>query len=86
MQIAQLDSRSGVFATHYGACVQVIVACTLAERVELHMPTCVAREGQRPALVEEGLEAQLVSRALQGTKFGVHGNDLLLLYRDDNVG
>jgi hypothetical protein len=85
VQIAQLDGGGRVFTPDHGTCVQVVVPRSLAERVELHMPACIAGECQGAPLVEEGLEAQLISRALQGSKFGVHGNDLLLLYRNDNV-
>ena len=81
MQIAQLNRRCGVFTTDDGACVEVVVACPIAERIELHVTACIAREGQGPALMEERLEAQLVlSGGLIRTKLGIHGNDLLLHY------
>jgi hypothetical protein len=82
VEIAQLNRRGGEFAANHRAGVQVVVACPFAERIEHHMPTGVARESQRAALLKERLEAQLVGGF---SEIGIHGNELLLLYRDNNV-
>jgi hypothetical protein len=82
VEIAQLNRRGGEFAADHRAGIQVVVTGPFTERIEHHMPTGITGEGQRAALLEEGLEAQLVGGF---SEIGIHGNELLLLYRDNNV-
>jgi hypothetical protein len=82
MKIAQLDRWGRELAPDNGPCVEVVVPRPLAQRVELHPAPGITRKSQRATLLEEGLEAQLVGGF---SKVGIHGNELLLLYRDNNV-
>ena len=63
-----------VFAADDGTRIEVVVACPVAQGVHLHVAFGVAGKGQRAPLLEQGLEADLVTR--RDKTLGFHDENL----------
>jgi hypothetical protein len=59
MPCAGSNCGDSQLATNHGPGVEIVVACTVAQLVQVDKTIGIARKCKSPAAVEQGLEAQL---------------------------